>query len=79
MRERTPNGQTEASFENRILSSERCSQKFVKIAKMDSTDQVSALKRKMEEILQCVVCLEVPSGHVSKEVVKSNYGYLYGT
>ena len=31
---------------------------------MDSKDHVSSLKRKMEEILQCVVCLEVPSGHV---------------
>ena len=32
---------------------------------MGPNDPVLTLKRKMEEILQCVVCLEVPAGHVS--------------
>ena len=31
---------------------------------MGPNNQVSTLKRKMEDFLQCVVCLEVPAGHV---------------
>ena len=31
-----------------------------------SPDRISVSKRKMEDLLECVICLEVPSSHVSR-------------